>query len=62
MNHANTELGGITHGFHDFKNVFSSQLSELSNSLIKLLTVFKSFLVNPKGKLKPTFIALSQKV
>ena len=57
----NTRLGGMKQELHDFKNYFSIQLSDLSNSLNEKLDRFTNFLVNLKEKLKPTLMTLSQK-
>ena len=57
----NTRLG-MKQELHDFKNDFSTQLSDLSNSLNEKFDRFTNFLVNLKGKLKPTLMTLSQKV
>ena len=57
-----TRLGGVKQELHDFKNDFSTQWSDLSNSLNETLIVCTNFLVNLKVKLKPTLMTLSQKV
>ena len=57
----NTRLGGMKQELHDFKNDLSTQLSDSSNSLNEKLDRFTNFLVNLKGKLKPTLMTLSQK-
>ena len=57
-----TRLGGIKQELLYFKNDFSTQWSDLSNSLNETLIVCTNFLVNLKVKLKPTLMTLSQKV
>ena len=58
----NTWLGGMKQELHDFKNEFSTQLSDLSHSLNDKFESLHKLLGESEGKLKPTLMILSQKV
>ena len=57
-----TRFRGMKQELHDFKNEFSNQMSDLSNSLNENLIVCTNVLLNLKGKLKPTLMTFSRKV
>ena len=48
----NTRLGGMNQELHDFKNEFSTQLSDLSNSLNEKFDSLYKLLGESEGKIK----------
>ena len=48
----NTRLGGMKQEFHDFKNEFSTQLSDSSHSLNDKFDSLYNFLGESEGKIK----------
>ena len=48
----NTRLGGMKQELHDFKNEFSTQLSDLSHNLSEKFDSLQKLLVESEGKIK----------
>ena len=57
-----TRLGRMKQEFLDFKNDFSTQLSDLSNSLNTKIDSLRKLLGESEGEIKPALMTLSQKV
>ena len=57
-----TRLGRMKQELLDFKNDFSTQLSDLSNSLNTKIDSLRKLLGESEGEIKPALMTLSQKV
>ena len=57
-----TRLGRMKQELLDFKNDFSTQLSDLSNSLNTKIDGLHKLLGESEGEIKPALMTLSQKV
>ena len=57
-----TRLGRMKQELLDFKNDFSNQLSDLSNSLNTKIDSLRKLLGESEGEIKPALMTLSQKV
>ena len=57
-----TRLGRMKQELLDFKNDFSTQLSDLSNSLNTKIDSSRKLLGESEGEIKPALMTLSQKV
>ena len=57
-----TRLGRMKQELLDFKNDFSTQLSNLSNSLNTKIDSLRKLLGESEGEIKPALMTLSQKV
>ena len=57
-----TRLGRMKQELLDFKNDFSTQLSDLSKSLSTKIDSLRKLLGESEGEIKPALMTLSQKV